>query len=131
MQKVIVSLSGGEVIALSTPDEVDVEVRQYHRDYVDPDELRDDPETGGRYAVIARAPRSGAPTVEAIAEYLRRAAGARGWSPSFAEEDHNGPPMDTSDYDGRALAFLMDDVDGYQIRVVVEDVTPDDRLEDR
>lgn len=40
------------------------------------------------------------------------------------EEDHNDPPGDTANYPGRALAFTVE-VDGFQIRVLVEDVTPD------
>lgn len=40
------------------------------------------------------------------------------------EEDHNSPPADTSPYPGRALAFTVE-VDGCDIRVLVEDVTPD------
>ncbi len=41
------------------------------------------------------------------------------------DHDHNAPPMDTTDYDGRAWAFITT-VDGVQIRVLVEDITPDD-----
>lgn len=40
------------------------------------------------------------------------------------DADHNGPPMDTTNYDGRAWTFFTT-VDGVQIRVLVEDVTPD------
>lgn len=45
------------------------------------------------------------------------------------EVDHNDPPSDTTDYEGRALAFIVE-VDGYEIRVLVEDVTPDSESPD-
>lgn len=40
-------------------------------------------------------------------------------------EDHNDPPGDTSPYPGRCLAFTVE-VDGLDLRVTVEDVTPDE-----
>lgn len=40
------------------------------------------------------------------------------------EEDCNGAPSGTSDYDGRALAFMYE-AEGRTIRVLVEDVTLD------
>jgi hypothetical protein len=73
-----------------------------------------------------------AETVRAVAEGLRAALydGRSPHSPpatpwlTAAVEDHNGSPGDTSDYPGRALAFTVE-VDGFDIRVLVEDVTPD------
>jgi hypothetical protein len=40
------------------------------------------------------------------------------------EEDCNGAPGGTTDYDGRALAFMYE-TEGRTIRVLVEDVTLD------
>ncbi len=60
-------------------------------------------------------------TVRGVAEQLARSYGV---DVRLIEEDHNGPPGSTSDYEGRALAFTFE-VDGRDLRVLVEDVTVD------
>lgn len=69
---------------------------------------------------------SGVETVRVVTEHLAREYG-KGWAD--IEADHNDPPGGTTDYDGRALAFIVE-VDGYQIRVLVEDVTIDEENPD-
>ena len=64
-----------------------------------------------------------AKTVQAVAEQLAGQFGM-GWADIHA--DHNGAPMDTTDYDGRAVAFMVDNVEGLLLRVLVEDVTTDE-----
>ncbi len=69
---------------------------------------------------------SGADTVRVVTERLAQLY-SMGWAD--IEADLNGPPGGTSDYDGRALAFIVE-VDGYDIRVLVEDVTVDEERPD-
>lgn len=45
--------------------------------------------------------------------------------PHEIEEDCNGAPGGTSDFEGRALAFIIE-VGGRNLRVLVEDVTLDE-----
>lgn len=70
---------------------------------------------------------SRAETVSVVATKL---AHVYGLSWADISIDHNDPPMDTSNYEGRALTFSME-VDGLDLRVLIEDVTPDyERRED-
>jgi hypothetical protein len=62
-----------------------------------------------------------AETVLVVTRHLARAYGV---DTRLIEEDHNGPPGGTTDYTGRALAFQFE-VDGRELRVLVEDVTID------
>lgn len=61
-------------------------------------------------------------TVREVTETIARTYGV---DVRLIDEDHNGPPGSTSDYEGRALAFTFE-VDGRDLRVLVEDVTVDD-----
>ena len=69
-----------------------------------------------RYGEVA-----GATTVRAVTEQFARTYGV---DPRLIEDDCNGPPSGTSEYEGRGLAFMFE-VDGYTLRVLVEDVTID------
>lgn len=60
-----------------------------------------------------------------IREVTQTMARSYGVDVRLIEEDHNGPPGGTTDYNGRALAFTFE-VDGRDIRVLVEDVTVDE-----
>ena len=62
-----------------------------------------------------------AETVRVVTENLARLFNV---DVNTIEEDHNGPPGGTSDYAGRSLAFMFE-VDGRNLRVLVEDVTID------
>lgn len=68
------------------------------------------------------SPMEYAETVRVVAENLARLFSV---DTRLIEEDHNGPPGGTTDYDGRALAFQFE-VDGRELRVLVEDVTVDE-----
>jgi hypothetical protein len=68
----------------------------------------------------------GAETVRVVTENFARLHGDN--AVLTIEEDHNEPPGGTSPYEGRALAFQFE-VDGIELRVLVEDVTVD--LEER
>lgn len=67
-------------------------------------------------------PIDAAVTVREVTETIARTYGV---DVRLIEEDHNGAPEGTANYDGRALAFSFD-VDGRDIRVLVEDVTVDE-----
>lgn len=62
-----------------------------------------------------------AKTVRTVAENLARMFSV---DVRLIEEDHNAPPGGTTDYEGRVLAFTFE-VDGREMRVLVEDVTVD------